>query len=158
MRKFIITLCSLFLIFLFIGAIGVTSLRANLIVFYITKCEKTGRSQLVYQPNGGGGMAPNAPPGSYYVYEIKIEWYMYNFDEVYPTNLWRNDQPGAYSGGTRIAYNVSPYYDHCVWSWFYMKTVCTSEYRRFDWVPAGTWYYQAEWNGVTTPEVNVTVP
>ena len=158
MRKLIITLCSLFLIFLFIGTIGVTSLHANLIVFYITKCEKTGRRQLVYEPNSyNGGMAPNAPPGSYYVYEIKIEWYLYH-DDVYPTNLWRSNQPGAYANGNRIFYNVSPYNYDCQWSWLYMEIKCASDYRRFDWVPPGTWYYQAEFEGETTPEESETVP
>ena len=159
MKKLIVFSCSLILIFLFIGQIVIGNLHASVVVIWMTKCEKTGRSILVYQPNGGGGIAPNAPPGSsYYIYEIEIEWYMAHFPDSVGMNLWRNDQPGAYPGGTRVARNIAPYdidyYHDSLYGWIY-----DLYYRKFDWVPSGTWYYMAEYDGHGSGnELNETVP
>ena len=48
MKKTIILISALFLIFLFIGTIGVTNLFANLIVIDMISAEKTGDARKVY--------------------------------------------------------------------------------------------------------------
>ena len=158
MKRLIVFLCSLILIFLLLGSIVIDNLCAQYI-FRMTKCQKTGRRQLVYEPNSQRGRnEPNAPPGSYYVYEIEVEWeFLYSWDYL-STNIWRHSQSGAYPNGTRVAYNVEPYdyvyYLDSLYGWRYHLY-----YRKYDWARPGTWYYMAEYSGQGTySELNETVP
>jgi hypothetical protein len=132
---------------------GLSNANANPIVFTMNTVEWTGNRQLVYPPDGmGEGMEPNAPPGSYYIYEIKCEWY-YSKPGTCPvssTALYRNNSQIV---GSVNAYSCTDGYD-------YMKKEywLAANYRYYDWVPAGTYSYKAFDGSSYTNTKNVTVP